>query len=286
MFGTATIIAPGLLGSSLAQALHREQLAGAVRVWARRAEVRLRCADQPWCAAAPTRIEEAVEGADLIVLCPPVEVIPDLLATLGPALAEGALLTDVGSVKSEICRSAPLKLPAHATFVGAHPMAGSEKSGDAHADPDLFYGQPCLVTPLPDTPEAATERIVALWERLGMNVTTLSPEAHDEIVAHISHLPHLLATTLCTLLAHRDPAWARFAGNGLRDTTRVAAGDPGLWLAIVRQNREEIRRALDAFADEIHGLQRAVTNGEDHEIASRLEVGKVYRDRLPPPARS
>jgi prephenate dehydrogenase len=162
-------------------------------------------------------------------------------------------------------------------------MAGSEKTGMENGRAELFHGAACLVTPLADTPEGEIERVVQLWSELGMLVTTLSPERHDEIVAHVSHLPHLLASALCGFLINRPEEWKAFAGNGLRDTTRIAAGDPVLWRSIVQQNRDEILRALVGFEEELQRFRAAIANEEDFRLQHLLEVGKTWRDRLPSP---
>lgn len=283
-YARLTILAPGLLGGSLGLAAHALGLAREVVVWARRPEARAECAAQPWCAAAPATPEEAVSGAALVVLCPPVESILPLLERVAPHLAAGALVTDVGSTKSLICRGARAILAGReAVFVGSHPMAGSEKAGLAAARADLFHGQACFVTPLPDQPAARVEETVRLWRALGMEVRTESPERHDEIVAHISHLPHLLASALSAYLGAKDPQWPLYAGNGLRDTTRVAAGLPAVWKPIVEQNREEILRALVGFEDELFRLRSALENGQGLALWDFLERGKRFRDRLRQP---
>jgi len=138
------------------------------------------------------------------------------------------------------------------------------------------------VTPLLETPEEAVQSLVAFWKQLGMNPVTTSPETHDEIVANISHLPHILATSLCTYLAGRDSQWRHYAGSGLADTSRIAAGSPSLWKTILEQNRDEILRALEGFENEIHSFRSALANEQYFEIQNRLERGKVYRDSLRP----
>ena len=124
------------------------------------------------------------------------------------------------------------------------------------------------------------ERLKTMWRRLGMEVGTTSPEQHDETVAHISHLPHFLASALCAYLASRDAQWHHYAGPGLRDTTRVAAGDPGMWKAIARHNREEIIRALDGLDGELHRLRTALVNNDMLAVEHLLKRGKTYRDAL------
>ncbi len=282
MFEQLTVLAPGLLGGSVARAARHRDLARRIVLWSRRPENRVRLRTQPWCDEVRDTPEEAVRGAQLVVLAAPVDKIVTLAQTVAPHLGAGAIVTDVGSVKGEIARLCHAAMRPGACFVGSHPMAGSEKTGWEHATEILFERRVCFVTPLSDSDARAVETVVRFWHELGAEVITLEPDAHDEIVAHISHLPQILATTLCDLLAHRDPAWRNLAGGGLRDTTRIAASNPAMWLEILQHNREEILRALRQFQDELHAFQTALANRDFAEIRARLERGKDYRDGFRP----
>ncbi len=277
-----TILAPGLLGGSVAKAARTRGIASRIAVWARRAETRLKLRDQPWCDAIPDTAEEAVRGAQLVVIAAPVDRIIPMVQQIAPHLAPGAIVTDVGSVKGEIARLGHATLGERAHFVGSHPMAGSEKTGWEHGSSDLFLHRTCFVTPLPGSHEPAVEAVVRFWRDLGGEPVTVSPDQHDEIVAHISHLPQVLASALCAFLAKKDPAWRNYAGGGLRDTTRIAASDPQLWRTILEQNRDEILRALRQYQDELQTLHAAVSNRDWLEVVARLERGKAYRDQFRP----
>ena len=130
--------------------------------------------------------------------------------------------------------------------------------------------------------ESASASLVQFWRDLGGEPVTVSPDQHDEIVAHISHLPQVLASALCALLARKNPAWRNHAGGGLRDTTRIAASDPQLWRTILEQNRDELLRALQQYQDELHSLHAAIANRDWLEVVARLERGKAYRDQFRP----
>ncbi|WOO42944.1 prephenate dehydrogenase [Rubellicoccus peritrichatus] len=280
MFRSVCILGPGLLGASLMQALRERGLAERLTTWSRRAETRLKCEGKPWCDAVYPTALEAVDGADLIVICLPVEHIVPTLEGIRSAIKPGCLVTDVGSTKSLICRHGQAIMPEGVDFIGSHPMVGSEKTGPENGYAELFEGGACFVTPLVDTPQAVIEKTIRLWKAVGMEVGSASPEKHDEIVAHISHLPHFLASALCSYLATQNNDWQNFAGAGLRDTTRIASGDPALWKSIASQNREEILRALDGFEEEIQRFRSALHNEKWFEIINLLERGKTYRDRL------
>ena len=281
-FSQLTILAPGLLGGSVAQAARTRGAAQRIVLWARRPEARLKLREQPWCDAVAETPEDAVREASLVVIAAPVDRIIPLLQQIAPALPAGALVTDVGSVKGEICRLGSVALGQRAHFVGAHPMAGSEKTGWEHSTAGLFERRTCFVTPLPETSAPAVAAVVGFWHGLGAEVTTLDPDEHDEIVAHISHLPQIIASNLCAMLARENHRWRNYAGGGLRDTTRIAGSDPQLWRSILEQNHDEVLRALRQFQDELHGFQIALANRDYSEVAARLERGKAYRDQFRP----
>jgi prephenate dehydrogenase len=231
---------------------------------------------QPWDSHDDIRVH-----ADLAAQADgPIAALIDDLNARG--LFQDTLLI-VGSVKGDISRLGHAALAAtRRHFVGAHPMAGSEKTGWEHGTESLFQRRTCFVTPLPDTDARAVETVVAFWRELGAEVVTVTPDQHDEIVAHISHLPQVIASSLCAFLSTKNPAWRHHAGGGLRDTTRIAASDPQLWRSILEQNHDEVLRALRQFEDELHGFQTALANRDYAEVVSRLERGKAYRDHFRP----
>ncbi len=276
-----TILAPGLLGASVARAARERGTATRIVLWARRPETRLALQEQPWCDAVSATAGEAVVGASLVVIAAPVDCILPLVREIAPHLASDAVVTDVGSVKGEISRQGEEALRGKAQFVGSHPMAGSEKTGWEHGDARLFEGRTCFVTPLA-AEAGAVECVVKFWRDLGAQPVTMTPDAHDEIVAHISHLPQVLASTLCSFLAQKNPGWRNLAGNGLRDTTRIAGSDPTIWRAILEENRDEVLRALREFEDELHGFQTALANRDFVEITARLERAQAYRRQFRP----
>ena len=281
MFQQITILGPGLLGASLAMAAKAEGLAMRVHTWSRRAETRKQSLEADWCDAVFDSPEAAVQGSELVVICTPVETIVPLLVKIAGHLKPTTLITDVGSTKAKICKEAACALTSDGpVFIGSHPMAGSERTGMANARVDLFQDACCMITPLHDTPEKAVEQLSAFWEALQMRLTTVSPAQHDEIVAHVSHLPHLLASSLCSYLGHKDAAWANCAGPGLRDNTRIAAGDPYLWQQILQQNRQEILRAIAGFENELDQFKNALLSEDTQAITQKLTQGKHYRDQL------
>ena len=277
MFQQISILGPGLLGASLALAMKARGLCQQIHSWSRSAETRSQAMQADWCDAVFDQASAACEGSALVVVCTPVETIIPLIELVAPSLSTDAIVTDVGSIKSLICREAQsLKV----NFIGSHPMAGSERTGMANASQNLFNGAACFITPSNDDNETEVKRLHQLWQAVGMRVVSTTPEAHDKIVAHISHLPHLLASSLCSYLARMDANWRGLAGGGLRDTTRVAAGDPTLWKQILEQNREEVLRAIEGFENELAVLKGALLDKNTPELIARLERGKQFRDSL------
>ncbi|MDP3073479.1 MAG: prephenate dehydrogenase/arogenate dehydrogenase family protein [Opitutaceae bacterium] len=277
-----TILAPGLLGGSVARAVRTHGVAQRIVIWARRPETRLALREQPWCDAVADTPEAAVREASLVVIAAPVDRIVPLAQQIAKALPAGAIVTDVGSVKGEIARLGAAAVAPRAHFIGAHPMAGSEKTGWEHGTAELFAHRTCFITPLPDSDPRAVESVAAFWRALGAEVVSVGADEHDEIVAHISHLPQVIASSLCAFLAAQHPAWRNHAGGGLRDTTRIAGSDPHLWRTILEQNRDEVLRALRGFEEELHAFQIALSNRDYVEIAARMERGKAYRDQFRP----
>jgi prephenate dehydrogenase len=278
MLDQLTLLAPGLLGGSVARAAHARKLSRRIVVWARRPEVREQLKKQPWCTDVVDTPEAAVRGGGLVVVAAPVEKIVELVRQIAPTLPRGTVVTDVGSVKDTLCRACAAVMPEGVHFVGSHPMAGSQKTGWENSTEALFEGRTCFVTPLPNASPAAVETVAAFWRAVGSRVAVVAPDAHDQIVAHISHLPQSLATTLCSFLAQKDSAWRDFAGGGLRDTTRIAASDATMWIEIFQQNQKEILNAVRDFTRELNGFQAALEAGDWAELRKRLERGKTYRD--------
>lgn len=273
------ILAPGLLGASVARAARARDLAETITIWARRPEVRRALVGQPWLDHVADTPELAVAHADLVVLAAPVDKIIELDRQIAAHLHHDAIVTDVGSVKAPICTAASNHArPRGACFIGSHPMAGSEKTGWEHGTPTLFQGRVTFVTPAPETPAAALQKLADFWRAIGSTVVVESPEKHDEIVAHISHLPQVVATSLACALATKDGEWRHLAGNGLRDTSRIAASDASMWVEIFQHNREAVLQALALQERELTDFRRALEQSDWPEIRARLERGKQWRD--------
>ncbi len=232
----------------------------------------------------------AVALADVVILCTPVErIVADLPAVMAAA-KPGALVTDVGSTKAAIVRTAstlksqgPSQGTSQAHFVGSHPMAGSEKTGWRHASADLFVNAPALVTPVNDTDSEAAARCVAFWVALGARPQVLGPARHDELVALVSHAPHFVAVALAESLRRtgEDPdLLARLSGTGLRDTTRVAMGSPDMWLPIARHNADAVADALESTGAALNEIAAAIRARDEEKLAALLTGARDLRNAL------
>ena len=273
MFERVALIGIGLLGSSISHAARRaglvSEIVGSAATPATRAKaVELGLVSEVFATGA-----EAVRGADLVVLCTPVGVYGRIAREIAPALADGAILTDVGSVKSAVVRDVGPHVPAGGHFVPAHPIAGTEQSGPEAGFAELFDNRWCILTPATGTDPEAVARLELFWQRLGSHVEIMTPEHHDLVLAITSHVPHLIAYNIVGTAAHLEEVTQsevmKFSAGGFRDFTRIAASDPVMWRDVFLNNREAVLEMLGRFSEDLIGLQRAIRYG-DGETLQRL----------------
>lgn len=270
------IVGLGLIGGSVALALKERGLARRVLAVGRDPG-KLAPAVEQGMIDAVADLPDAARQADLMLFCTPVDRIADGVLAAAAHARPGTLLTDAGSVKGPICHRLAGQLPDGVTFIGGHPLAGSEKQGFTHARADLFVDRLCVLTPDAQAPAPPIERLTCFWQGIGAQVVRLPPEEHDRILAHTSHLPHMIAALLAGGL---DEAQRPFAATGFRDTTRIAAGDPDLWTSILLQNAGHIAEALSRLEWQIEEAQSALLSGDAAAVRKMLERGKAVRDGL------
>jgi prephenate dehydrogenase len=277
LFERVTIAGVGLIGGSLALAARRAGLIGHVTGLGRGA-ANLRTAQQRGIIDRYTHDPlDAARGADLLLLAVPVRSTASVTQACAPALHAGALISDVGSVKASVIREVEAVLPAGLSFVGAHPIAGTEESGAAAARADLFQGSRCIITPSRRSDASAIVKVRALWEGVGMQVSELDAARHDEILAWVSHLPHALAFSAVNALLGIDGAAAEFAGPSWGDLTRVAASSVELWRDIFVANAEQIDAALSRFAGVLEELRAAIARRDEALLRTLLERAHTAR---------
>jgi prephenate dehydrogenase len=276
-FARISIIGLGLIGGSIAMAI-RQRLSNCEITGY---DVRATTVESALAASAihlgTADLREACGSAQCIILCVPVGVVGDILCGIAPHLKPNMVLTDVCSTKRTVVAAAARLLPASVHFVGSHPMAGRELSGLAAARADLFNGALCLTTPVAQTDASALENVEDFWRSLGAKTSRLSPEEHDNLVAQISHLPHVLASALVNTASVEAIA---IAGPGFRDLTRIAAGDAALWRDILLDNADELSQSIARFRAELDRLEGMLQGGRGQEIQAWLAQAALRRKAL------
>jgi prephenate dehydrogenase len=277
-----TVAGVGLVGGSLAAAARAAGLVGEV-VGLGRSEANLRVALERGLVDRVTQELAVAAEADAIVLATPVGTCAPLADRLRPLVRPGTLLTDVGSVKGSLVGALEASWRGVGPVVGAHPIAGSEASGAAAARADLFRGRRCILTPTPATDRAALGRVRALWEGVGAVVEEMPPSTHDELLARVSHLPHVVAYALAAA-AGEARAGGRlaldYAGSGFRDTTRIAGSPPEIWRDIVLANAPAVLAALAEFRASLARLETLIAAGDGPGLVRALETARTVRQRL------
>lgn len=265
----------GLLGGSVATGAKERGLARRVIGIGRNPERLQAAVDRGIIDEFVTDPAQADGSWDLAVVATPVDRIPGDVRAIASASRPGAVVTDVGSVKASICESIG-DFPADGvSFVGSHPLAGSEQSGFEAARPDLFEGRVTVVAN--NGPASAVSRVSSFWSALGATVVPLDPKTHDEALATTSHLPHAVAAALASILQSDQRI---LAASGFRDTTRIAAGDPDLWVPILLSNADALEASLDRFAESFELFRTAIRNRDVSELQKLLQDAKTSRDAL------
>ncbi len=278
MFEQVAVFGPGLIGGSMGLAMRRRQLARRIRGIGRRAESLDRALAVGAIDEATLEPGRGVRDADLVILATPIRALPAIASAIAPHLKPGALVTDVASTKAEVVRTIASALGSRpdVAYVPSHPMAGSERSGPEAAAADLFEGAVCILTAGADTDPAAAA-VDRLWKALGARVVHMTPEAHDRTVARVSHLPHLAAAALMVEL---DPGQAALCGRSLLDTTRVASGDPEIWIDICASNRKQVRQAVLDHVAVLRQMADSLAAGDLEPLRRLLVDARTRREGL------
>lgn len=268
IYDRVALIGLGLIASSIFWAAKRSGVAGEITGYARSAETRQTARDIGLCDRVCDSAAEAVEGADLVILCVPVGVMGAVTREIAPVLKPGATISDVGSVKAAVIDAVAPHVPEGVHFVPTHPMAGTEQSGPRSGFAELFDNRWCLIVPA-GADEAATHRLETFWQALGANTERMDVAHHDLLCAVVSHIPHLIAYTMVgvadDLRRVSDQEVVKFSAAGFRDFTRIAASDPTMWRDVFVNNKEATLEILGRFTEELFSLQRAIRTGDgDH----------------------
>ena len=281
LYNRLALIGVGLIGSSIARAAKLQNAVGSIVATARSPETRRRVAELGIADQVVETNAEAVEGADLVIVCIPVGACGPVAAEIGPHLAPGATVSDVGSVKGSVVRDMRPHLPKQVHFVPAHPVAGTEYSGPDAGFAELFVNRWCILTPPEGTDPAATDKLARFWTLLGANVETMTPEHHDLVLAVTSHLPHLIAYTIVgtadELQTVTRSEVLKFSAGGFRDFTRIAASDPTMWRDIFVANKDAVLEMLGRFNEDISALTRAIRNGDGATLFEHFTRTRAIR---------
>jgi cyclohexadieny/prephenate dehydrogenase len=269
IYERVALIGLGLIASSMFWAMKRDGLAGEVTGYARSADTRATARRIGLCDRVCESAAEAVEGADLVVLCVPVGVMGAVASEIAGSLKSGATLTDVGSVKRDVIENVGPHVPEGVHFIAGHPLAGTEHSGPESGFAELFQNRWCLLVPAEGSDPEAVARLRRFWEAMGSNVEEMDADHHDLVLAVTSHAPHLIAYTMVgvadDLRRVTDSEVIKYSAAGFRDFTRIAASDPTMWRDVFLSNKDATLEILGRFTEELFALQRAIRRGDgDH----------------------
>lgn len=277
MFKRIAIIGLGLIGGSLGLAIKEKRLAKEVVGVSRRQATIRRALSLGAVDRVTLDLRKGIRDADLIILTAPVLTIIDIAERIKDSIKKGAILTDAGSTKKDIVKKIEALLPAGVNFIGSHPIAGSEHSGVAYADKDLFKGERCILTRTARTNKEALDKVKRFWNNLDMEVEVMSPEKHDHLISSLSHLPHAVSVALSNSCAKKD---LHLAAGGFKDTTRIAAGSPGLWKDIFLTNRKNIIKDMKVLKKELSKIELALKKSNGSELLKLFKKAKDIRDSI------
>ncbi len=279
IYQRVALIGLGLIAGSMALAMRRAGLAGEVVGYAKSAETRAIAREINLCDRVAESAIDAVDGADLVVLCVPVGAMEAVAREIGPRLKPGATVSDVGSVKRTVIDAVGPYIPDGVHFIPAHPLAGTEHSGPRSGFAELFEQRYTIIVPVEGSDPAAIDRLTFLWKGMGALVEEMDPEHHDLVLAVTSHTPHLIAYTMVgvadDLRRVTDSEVIKYSAAGFRDFTRIAASDPVMWRDVFLNNKDATLEILGRFTEELFALQRAIRQEDGdhlHEYFTRTRA--------------
>lgn len=275
--GTLTIIGVGLIGGSIARKVKEKNLADKVVGFGRKKSSLDKALKSKAIDEATLSFGKAVENADAVIIATPVGLIPFFLKKCRQHCKAGCIVTDVGSTKEEITDYADKIFGRDIFFVGGHPMAGSEKKSFECSKADLFDNSICFLTKTKKTSKDALEKIEFFWRQLGAKIVIISPKEHDRITAQISHLPHIAAVSLVNSASDSS---IKFAGNGFKDTTRIASSDADIWLDIFFSNQDSILKSMDEFIENLRQIKDEIKNKKRTKLRGLLERARLIRSKM------
>jgi len=283
LFQRMAIAGVGLIGGSLAQAVKERKVVGEVVGVGRNEERLKRACEAGIIDSFTARIDDSLGTVDLMVIATPVCLIADLVEKMIPFLKEGTIITDVGSVKKEIVEQVEGFMPDTLHFVGGHPIAGTENSGFEHSFSTLFEERTCILTPVESTNQQAIRQVQELWSRVGSIVVCLNCDEHDEILAAVSHLPHMVAygmvNCLLTIEGFEENIFS-FSAGGFKDFTRIAGSDPAMWRDIALMNREKLLSMIERFQSYLEELKEAIEQKDSEKLFAEFQKSRTFKQLM------
>ncbi len=281
LFDRLALIGVGLIGSSIARAARALGVVESIVASSRSAATRQRIAALGLADRVVDTNAEAADGADLVIVCVPIGACGAVAREIGPRLKQGAVVSDVGSVKAAVVRDMAPHIPAGVHFIPAHPVAGTEDSGPDAGFAELFVNRWCILTPAKDADGTAVERLAQFWKAFGASVEIMSPEHHDLVLAVTSHVPHLIAYNIVGTafdLRHvTESEILKYSAGGFRDFTRIAASDPTMWRDIFLNNKEAVLEVLGRFNEDLSTLTRAIRRGDGEALFNQFAERRAIR---------
>lgn len=283
LFQRMAIAGVGLIGGSLAQAVKERKVVGEVVGVGRNEERLKRACEAGIIDSFTARIDDSLGTVDLMVIATPVCLIADLVEKMIPFLKEGTIITDVGSVKKEVVEQVEGFMPDTLHFVGGHPIAGTENSGFEHSFSTLFEERTCILTPVESTNQQAIRQVQELWSRVGSIVVCLNCDEHDEILAAVSHLPHMVAygmvNCLLTIEGFEENIFS-FSAGGFKDFTRIAGSDPAMWRDIALMNREKLLSMIERFQSYLEELKEAIEQKDSEKLFAEFQKSRTFKQLM------
>lgn len=274
-FKQITIIGVGLIGGSIGLAVKKKSLSTRIIGVTAHKRTLKKALKRRAIDIGTLNVRKSVLDSDMVILAAPVDKILSTLKKIKPHLKKGCIVIDVASVKEKIVRNAERITGRKGYFVGAHPMAGSEQRGIDNADGNLFKDAPCILTKTRKTNAKALKAVSNFWKAMGSKIYVLSPSEHDKKISNISHLPHIVASAL-SLAA--KPSSLEFASTGFKDTTRIAASNPDLWISILLSNHKNVVKDVGNYLRGLKDIRNSIKQGEKRRLRNLLLKAKRKRE--------
>ena len=283
-FKKITIMGIGLIGASLALSCRQRKLVGTIVGFGRNAANLEKAQEQGIIDSGSTNLKTAVTGSDLIVLCTPVGVLAERVREMIPFLQDGCIITDAGSVKGPLVEEIDALVPKTIHYVGAHPIAGGERSGLEAARDDLLTGAKCIITPTANTQAEALGRVTEFWAEVGMQTLTMDAHEHDTVFGALSHLPHVVAYALMNTVANVKTAShgdiLSMSGGGLKDITRIASSDPVMWRDICLKNKLPVVTLINQFQSALENIKTLIEQDQAEALQETFADANLHRGKL------